>query len=93
MSKYALNIDSENRILRITYEKYASADSILVDNRPEDLVPEDATAQEKNARNYLYIDGKYVYEPLPDPPKPEPPVEPVTADEMAIAIMEGVNAA
>ena len=52
--KYALNLNSDNRILSATFEKYASIDAILVDTLPED-----------NISDYLYIDNKYIYSPLP----------------------------
>lgn len=42
--------------------------------------------------DYLYVDGKYVYDPLPEPEPIEPTGEEVTTDDMAAAIMEGVNA-
>lgn len=76
---YAINIDENNRILRVTFVEYAEPDSILVENRPEDLVPADASKKEKDCTNYLYIDGEYIYDPLPEPEPIEP--EP-TADEV-----------
>lgn len=81
---YAINIDENNRILRVTFEKFADLESILVENRPEDLVPEDASEQEKDAHNYLYINGEYIYDPLPVEPEPEP--EP-TADDILNALL------
>ena len=78
---YALNIEKEtNRILSATYPKYATEDMPKVDELPQG-----------NIADYLYIDGEYVYSPLP---KPEPiePAEEATTDEMAAAIAEGVNA-
>lgn len=68
---YTINIDEDNRILRVGFEEYAEPDSILVEKRPEDLVPVDATEKEKDARNWLYIDGEYIYDPLPEKPDPE----------------------
>ena len=91
---YVLKLDENNRILSISkrIEGKDYKNMPIVDARPEDLVPSDATAKEKNARNYLYVDGEYVYDPLPDDPEPDPiPGEDLTADEMAAAIMEGVN--
>ena len=52
--KYALNLSSENRILSATFEKYASADAVLVDYLPDG-----------NIVDYLYVNGEYVHESLP----------------------------
>lgn len=80
--RYAVNIDDKKRIQRITYEKYKDEESIVTDTIPEG-----------NASDYKYIDGSYVYDPLPKPdPKPEPQgAEYATYDELAAAIKEGVN--
>lgn len=65
---YALNLDTDNRILSATYVQYATDDMPKVDTLPEG-----------NIIDYLYVDGKYIYDPLPEP---EPtPTEP-TADEV-----------
>lgn len=52
--KYALNLSNENRILSATFAKYAPKDAILVDKLPDG-----------NIADYLYVDGEYVYEPIP----------------------------
>lgn len=52
--KYALNISDKNRILSATFEKYASADAVLVDSLPDG-----------NIADYLYVNGEYIHEPLP----------------------------
>ena len=81
--KYALNLAEDNRILSATFEQYAPEDAILVDELPDGDISD-----------YLYQDGVYVYDPLPDPEVPDP-VEPetndVSWDAMAEAIKEGVN--
>ena len=60
--KYALNIDAEtNRILSATYDKYGAEGQPRVTELPEG-----------NIADYKYIDGEYVYDPLPEPPEPEP---------------------
>lgn len=65
---YALNLDTDNRILSATFEDYATDDMPKVETLPEG-----------NITDYKYVDGRYVYEPLPEP---EPtPTEP-TADEV-----------
>lgn len=70
---YVLKLDENNRILsiskRIEGKDYKSMP--IVKKRPEDLVPADATAREKNARNYLYKNDAYIYDPLPEAPDPE----------------------
>lgn len=58
--KYALNLADDGRILSVTFEKYAPADAVLVDERPEG-----------NVSDYLYVDGEYILDPLPKPERPE----------------------
>lgn len=78
---YALNIDPEdNRVLSATEDQYGAEGQPRVDHLPEDDISD-----------YKYIDGEWVYDPLPKPPEPEPPAEPVTYNELAAAIREGVN--
>lgn len=81
---YALNLDTDRRILSATFEKYSTEGMPKVEVLPEGDVSD-----------YRYVNGEYVYEPLPEP-EPEPTPEPsgsdyVTYDEMAKAIREGVN--
>ena len=68
MSKFALNLADDGRILSSTYEQYASADAVLVDE-----LPTGETEREQDIHNWLHKDGGYVYDPLP--------VEPVLAAE------------
>lgn len=78
---YALNLAEDNRIL--------SACVVLsigtYDGMPiVDLLPTGETAKEQDISNWLYVDGEYVYDPLPDPE----PVEPQpTADEVLNALL------
>ena len=51
--KYALNLNSDNRILSATFAKFAPSDAILVDTLPEG-----------NISDYLYINNEYIYEPV-----------------------------
>ena len=61
-AKYALKLAEDGRVLSATFEKYAPADSVLVDELPEG-----------NLADYLWHDGAFVYDPLPEPePEPEP---------------------
>ena len=70
---YALNLDTDNRILSATFEEYATDDMPKVETLPEGDITD-----------YLYVDGKYIYDPLPEPePKPEEP----TADEILNALL------
>ena len=58
---YALNIDSATRrILSATFPEFASEDAVIVDVLPEGDISD-----------YLYLDGEYVYDPLPKPKEPE----------------------
>lgn len=80
---YALNIDTEtNRILSATYSQYAPPTQPRVDTLPEG-----------NITDYLYVDGEYVYDPLPEPePQPLAPTDPerLRADIDFIAMMEDI---
>lgn len=58
---YALNLAEDGRVLSATYPKYAPADAATVDALPEGDISD-----------YLYVDGQYVYDPLPEPEQPEP---------------------
>ena len=82
MSKYALNLDADGRILSATYESYAVPGMPTVDTLPDGDITD-----------YKYTDGSYVHDPLPEPQlEPEPQgAEYATYDELAAAIKEGVN--
>ena len=81
---YALNLAPEDsRILSATEDKCGAEGQPRVDHLPDDDISD-----------YKFIDGEFVYDPLPKPPEPEP--EPsgsdyVTYDELAKAIKEGVT--
>ena len=67
---YALNLDSDSRIL--------SAWNVLPIGTYEGM-PIVETLPDGDVTDYKYIDGVYVYDPLPEPePTPEEP----TADEV-----------
>lgn len=62
MSKYALNLDADGRILSATYESYAVAGMPIVNTLPDnDII------------DYKYINGEFIYEPLPEPIQPQEP--------------------
>ena len=65
--RYALNLADDGRILSVTYEKYAPAASVLVEELPEG-----------NVADYLYVAGEFIYDPLPAPEQPE--AEPTVND-------------
>lgn len=81
--KYALNLGEDGRILSATYEEYASEGMPIVET-----LPSGETAEENDISNYKYVDGEYIYDPLPAPPEPEP-VE--TADDVLNALL-GITA-
>lgn len=69
---YALNIDpNTGRILSVTFAKYAAQNAPIVDALPDGDVCD-----------YLYIDGAYVFDPLPEPETPTP--EPTPEERIAI---------
>ena len=51
---YVLNLDTDGRILSVTFEEYATAEMPNVETLPDGDVTD-----------YKYIDDVYVYEPLP----------------------------
>lgn len=80
MSKYALTLAEDGRVLSATYPKYAAPDAVIVPYIPV-----------SNITDYIYQDGVYHYDPLP---KPEPAApEPTVWEELDAAYQEGVDAA
>lgn len=75
---YALNIGEDMRILSATMDKYAP---------PEQ--PRVSTLPEGNISDYKYIDGDYVYDPLPAEDHPSETGGDIW-DELAAAYTEGV---
>ncbi len=71
--KYALNLDTDGRILSATYEEYAPNGAVLVDELPEGDIAD-----------YLYVDGQYVHDPLP---KQEQPESMATTDDVLNALL------
>jgi len=63
---YALNLAEDGRILSATYAQYAPVDSVIVNTLPEG-----------NLTDYHYVDGEYIYDPLPvpEPENPTPTLE------------------
>ena len=77
---YALNLGDDGRVLSATEDQYGAEGQPRVATLPKD-----------DLYDYKYIDGEFVYDPLPqpEPPEPEPAPEYVTHDELAEAIREG----
>lgn len=80
LCRYGLILDENNRIIDAPVQRYAPADVIIVDKLPDG-----------DFRDYLYIDGEYVYDPLPRPEPVEPTPEPTVWDELDAAYQEGVD--
>lgn len=70
---YALNLDLDNRILSVTLDQYAPPNQPRVDELPEGDVSE-----------YRYVNGAFVYDPIPVPPEPTP--EPTAEDLLNILL-------
>lgn len=79
---YALNLAEDHRIL--------SAWKVLP-NGNYDSMPIVDTLPEGDITDYLYVDDKYVYDPLPKPEQPEQETEPTVWDELDAAYQEGVD--
>ena len=83
---YAINLNDDNRVLRATISGHADAESIIVDNLPDGNLPD-----------YKYVDGEYVYDPLPKPEEPpavetvEEKIERVEANLLYFSMMTGVD--
>ena len=52
--KYALNLAEDGRVLSVTKERFAPTNAVLVDEKPDG-----------NVADYRFVDGQYVYEPIP----------------------------
>ena len=62
--RYALSLAEDGRILHATYEELATEGMPIVDALPEGDIYE-----------YLYVDGQYVHNPLPEPEPEERPTQ------------------
>lgn len=76
---YALNLDDDGRILSATEDQYGAEGQPRVTE-----LPTGETEAEKDISNYKYIDGGYVYDPLPQPEVPEP--EPTTEEILDVLL-------
>lgn len=80
LCRYGLVLDEDNRIIEAPFQRYAPDGAIIVDKLPEGNLPD-----------YLYIDGEYVYDPLPRPEPVDPEPERSVWDELDAAYQEGVD--
>lgn len=71
---YALNLSTDNHILSAC---------VVLQSTPETMPRVDALP-DGDINDWLFVNGEYVYDPLPVPPTPEP--EP-TADEILNALL------
>lgn len=71
---YALNLSDEKRILSAC---------VVLPTTPASM-PRVDTLPEGDVNDWLFVDGEYVYDPLP---KPEPPEPEPTADEILDALL------
>lgn len=74
--------NDENRIIR------ASDNELFHVGEGEIQVEIPETVDFENICDYRYIDGEYVYDPLP---RPEPIVEEPTAEDMMNAMLRGLG--
>ena len=80
LCRYGLVLDDNNRIIDAPVKRYAPADAIIVDELPDG-----------DFHEYLYVNGEYVYDPLPKPEPMEPEPERSVWDELDEAYQEGVD--
>lgn len=78
----ALKLDHDNRIL------YAC---VVLPNGNYDGMPIVDTLPDGNLPDYRYVDGEFVYNPLPRPDPVEPATDPTVWDELDAAYQEGVD--
>lgn len=77
---FALNLDeADGRVLSATEDQYGAEGQPRVETLPSGETPE-----ENDISNYRYVDGEYIYDPLPQPEPPEP-VE--TTDDVLNALL------
>ena len=76
---YSLNLDTDNRVLSACICLEGFEYTNIVDTLPDGDISD-----------YKYIDGEYIYDPLPEP-EPEP-VEPTTDDVLNTLLGIGGNA-
>ena len=80
LCRYGLVLDEDNRIIEAPFQRYAPEYAIIVDKLPDG-----------DFHDYLYVNGEYVYDPLPRPEPVDPEPERSVWDELDAAYQEGVD--
>lgn len=80
LCRYGLALNAENRIINVYVKRDAPANVIIVGALPGG-----------NITDYRYIDGEYIYDPLPNPEPAEPSAEGPVWDELDAAYQRGVD--
>ena len=80
LCRYGLVLDETNRIVKAPVQRYTPAGAIIVDKLPDG-----------DFHDYLYLNGEFVYDPLPKPEPVEPSEEGSVWDELDAAYQEGVD--
>ena len=75
---FALNLAGDGRILSATFPEYASEEAVTVDRLPDG-----------NIADYLFIEGEYVYDPIPEPEPGPTPEKRIAELEAALAALIG----
>lgn len=75
--KYALNLAEDRRILSATYPQYAPDTVAIVDNLPGG-----------NISDYRYVNGEFVFEPLPQPEPDNTPTSEERLEALEAAMLE-----
>lgn len=73
---YALNLSESGRVLSATFRKYAPSGAVFVSELPEG-----------NISDYLYIDGAFIFNPIPTQEVEEMP----SADQRITELEEALN--
>lgn len=74
---YALNLNTDSRILSAC---------VVLPSTP-DTMPRAEALPDGDINDYLYVDGDYIYDPIPAPPVPPEPTPEPTADELLDIIL------
>ena len=59
--RHGIMLDENNRILSAAPQRYAADTAMIVDELPTG-----------NPQDYIYVDGEFIFDPLPIPEPPEP---------------------
>lgn len=88
LCRHGLVLDNDNRILSAPVQRYAPVGAVIVDSLPDGDIT-----------GYRYVNGEYIYDPLPQP-EPEPPAPTLedrvgtleaTTDDMILLMAEMIG--